>query len=715
MLVIIICIFLTIVTLSVYWQVIRFDFIWLDDSTYVANNNFIKQGICFDGIRWAFSEFYAANWHPMTWVSHMLDVQLFGVKPGMHHLTNLIFHIINAMLLFLVLERMTGAMWRSAVVAGLFALHPLHVESVAWISERKDVLSAFFWILTMMGYHCYIQKRTVTRYLIIVLFFVLGLLSKPMLVTLPFALLLLDYWPLNQLRIDRKRDNKNGDATEVMGSCDKYPNLSVLLLEKIPLMVLAMISCGVTLFAQKSGGAIRTISVIGLGERVGNAISSYIVYLGKMLCPVHLTIFYPYPDVFHPLWVILCALLLLIISAFVLLSARRFPYLVVGWFWYIGTLIPVIGILQVGDQSMADRYTYIPLVGIFLMIVWGLKDIFDRLHSNKYFVATVTIVVFILLSVASWRQVSYWKNNEALFRHALAVTKNNYLAHGALGGVLIQQGNADEGIKECQEAIRINPYFYPAYFRLGEEFTKKKDYERASEYYAEGLKIKPDDILALNYLGDLFAKTGKTHEAIIRYSESLQIFQHQPVVYNNLGNVYLLNGDIDKATEYYQDALYEEPNNSQVIKNLKNARVIKEVQKLLKANPQNINLYTKLGDIYGQLGGYDKAISQYQKAISIQPKSTQAMNGLVIIYSNRQEYHKALDVLMNMQKIQPNNPDIYYNISCIYAKQKMIDQSVNWLKQSVGKGFHNWELIENDPDLEIIRNTSAVNELIKNH
>lgn len=713
--IVLICVLLTIITLSVYWQVIGYNFIAFDDSTYVVNNDIVKQGISFDGVRRAFSEVYAGNWHPMTWISHMLDVQFFGINPGMHHLTNLIFHILNTILLFLVLDRMTGAMWRSALVAGLFAIHPLHVESVVWISERKDVLSTFFWILTMMGYHYYILKRTLWRYLIVVLFYVLGLLSKPMLMTLPFVLLLLDYWPLNRLGALQKGENKSGHSTGIMGSSNRCSSLSVLIIEKIPLIVFAMISCCVTFYAQKSGGAMRTIAVIGMAPRIVNAINTYIAYLGKTLCPVNLAIFYPYPDTFNPLWVILCALLLLFISAFVLFSVRRFPYLAVGWFWYLGTLIPVIGIVQVGDQAMADRYTYIPLVGIFLMIVWGLGDLFAKWHYKKVFLEVVTVIVFTLLIVFTWLQIGFWKNNETLFRHTLAVTENNYLAHGILGKVLISQGNVDGAIKEYKEAIRINPYYYLAYFRLGQMFTKKKEDGKAIEYYSKGLEIKPDDILAHNYLGDLLVKMGKTDEAISRYNDSLRINPHQPVVYNNLGNIYLLKGNTEKAIECYQYAVNEKSDYSKAIINLKNARMIQSVQELLKANPQNSALHTKLGNIYSQMGGYDEAIAQYQKAISIQPKYIQAMDGLSRIYSNGQDYDKALSVLKNMQKMQPGNPTIYYNIACIYAKQNNIVESIVWLKHSIEKGFHNWDLIKKDPDLANIRNTSFVNELIKNH
>ena len=713
---ILVSILIAVVTLSVYWNVIGFSFIRLDDSAYVTDNLFVKKGISLDGIKWAFSEVYVDYWHPLTWLSHMSDIQLFGLNPGMHHLTNLVFHILNAILLFIVLDRMTGAVLKSTAVAVFFALHPLHVESVAWISERKDVLSAFFWMLTMLSYHWYILKRTILRYLTVVTPFILGLMSKPMLVTLPFVLLLLDFWPLNRFNSDWENvHERNPSFLNTFRSSNRRHLLSILILEKIPLIMLGMVSCVITVYGQKSVGAMRDLATIELSSRVSNAITAYITYLGKMLWPTHLAIFYPYPNSIQPLWVLLCAIVLLSITVCGFLYAKKSPYLIVGWFWYLGTLMPVIGIIQVGDQLMADRYTYIPLIGIFLIVVWGFTDFVAKWRYKKVFLGGSSAIIFALLIISTWLQIGFWKNNEALFSHAVTVTENNYLAHGILGSVFIAKGDVNVGIKEYYEAIRINPYYYLAYFRLGEVFTRRKEYDKAIEYYSKGLEIKPEDILARNYLGNLFAKLGRTDDAINQYNESLRKVPHQSVVYNNLGNTYVLKGDIEKAIGCYQYAINEKHDYYDAIKNLKNALTIKKVQELLKSDPQNFTLYTKLGNIYYQLGVYDEAVAQYQKAISIQPNFSQAMNGLMIIYSRRQEYDKAISILKNLKLIQPDNPEVYYNIACLYAKQNMIDKSIDWMKQAIKKGFHDWDLIKNDPDLANIRNTAYLNELIKIH
>ena len=707
---VLISLLLATVTSIIYWQVKSFDFISLDDVNYVIGNQSIKHGINLESVKWAFSSVgYAGNWHPITWISHALDIQFFGINPGMHHVTNVIFHILNAVLLFIILEKMTGTIWKSAAVAALFAIHPLHVESVAWISERKDVLSTFFWMLTMLSYSWYAEHRTAGRYVIVAICYVFGLMSKPMLVTLPFVLLLLDFWPLKRPELigTEMRDDSRLDI--------RWSGMLPLLIEKIPLFLLAGAASYLTVLAQISSGAIRTFDLIPLNIRIENSFNSYISYLGKMLFPLHLAVFYPYPMIFSPLLLFVCLLLLILVTLLVIIFTRRFPYLLVGWLWYLGTLVPVIGIVQAGSQSMADRYTYIPLVGIFLMIVWGLGDVFAKWHYREYFQKILTTIVFIILIITSWLQVSFWKNDETLFRHALAITENNYVAHGILGDVFLNRGNIDRAILEYLEAIRINPNLFDVYIRLGNTYAKKNEDRKALDYYSKGLKIKPHDILTLNLLGDLSGKMDNMDEAIKRYNESLQINPHQPLVNNSLGSAYILKENTEKAIECYQNAIKENPNDSEGINHLYNARIIIMLQKLLNAEPQNITLYLKLGDIYSQMGGYDEAIAKYKKVISIQPKCIYAMNAIVQIYLIRKEYTKAIDELMNMQQIQPDNPKISYAITCIYAKQNMTDKSIYWLKQSIDKGFHNWDLIKKDPDLANIRNTDFINELIKNH
>jgi protein O-mannosyl-transferase len=720
---ILICLLLAAAIFIVYWQVIDFDFAF-DDFLYVTDNHTIIRGITFTGIRWAFSTFYAANWHPLTWISHMLDVQLFGMNPGMHHLSNVIFHILNTFLLFFVLQKMTGALWRSAAVATLFALHPLHVESVAWISERKDVLSTFFWLLTMVGYYWYVQNRSFKRYLLVVFIFILGLLSKPMLVTLPFALLLLDFWPLNQLggdvQIECIGSNQSRDK---VGFSSRWRQLQLLIREKTPLIILAIISSGVTYYAQKNGGTVTSLEHLHFSTRLTNSVISYTGYLGKMLLPIHLAVLYPYPDSVHLIEIIISLLIILFITFTTLLFAKQLPYLLVGWFWYLGTLIPVIGIVQVGLQSMADRYTYIPLVGIFIMIVWGLADLLAHWQYRQLATGMFTPPLLIFLMWTSWVQVSYWKNSETLFTHTLELTKNNYLAHNNLGIALFHLGDVQAAIGQYQDSLKINPHYEPAHFNLGRALAEERRLDEALDQFMECIKTNPQDGAIYNSLGNIMLVKGNVDKAIKYYTKALQIDSHQERAYYNLGNIYFRKGNIKKAIGYFINAIHEKPGYVEAIDALKNAitaqknieDLILRIKETIKSEPNNTILIIKLGDIYRQQDNYDEAIAEYRKALSIKTNFIEAMYRLVLVYSDCNEFTKALNMLQNIRLIQPGNPEVYYNIACIYAKQNMRDKSIECLKQSIEKGFHNWELIKRDPDLANIRNTAFINELMNNH
>ena len=683
--IILICLLLTIAVFAVYWQVVGFDFVNFDDPYYVKDNDVVGKGITLDGIRWAFTSVYVSNWHPLTWISHMLDVQFFGMSPGFHHFTNLLIHALNTILLFILFKNMTGAVWRSAAVAALFALHPLHVESVAWISERKDVLSTFFWMLTMVGYIWYVQKRNIRRYLIVVTFYILGLMSKPMLVTLPFVLLLLDFWPLN--RIERLSGSSDIHSYMARSEISRH-KIAILVTEKIPLIVLAMISSGVTFLAQQSGGSVISGQTIRLGSRIINAVITYITYLEKMFLPRNLAAFYPYPHAFPLPEIILCTFLLLTITGFVLMFAKKFSYLVVGWFWYLGTLVPVIGIIQAGGQSMADRYTYIPLVGIFLMAVWGLTDLLRRWRYGRVTLGISFASVIIIAMWVSWIQIGYWKNSETLFRHALDVTDNNYFAHYNLGTALLEKGDNAGAARQYEESLRINPHNASAH----------------------------------NNLGNLLYLTGNADEAIEHYWAALKIDPHKADVYYNMGTIYYQKGNIHKAIKCFEQAIGEKPGYIQAMEKLEFAKTqqahspdpISSLQRSILLDPFNPMLYVSLGDIYRQQGEYDEAIAQYQKAVSLQPKLIKAMYGLVLTYTSKKEYSKSVDELQNIRQLQPDNPEIYYNIACMYAKQNMADESIVWLKRSIDKGFHDWDLLKKDPDLANIRNTGFVNGLMKN-
>jgi len=499
--VLMICIFLTVATLMVFWWVNNCDFFIFDDQNYVTQNSHTKKGITMDGIRWAFTTGDVSNWHPLTWISHMLDVQLFGLKPRWHHLTNLLFHVANTLLLFFVLRRMTKTLWESAFVAALFALHPLHVESVAWVAERKDVLSAFFWILTMGAYYSYVEDQRPQKYLIVVLFFALGLMSKPMVVTLPFVLLLLDYWPLQrfkQIPSDQKSstavigDTQKGKSKKQKrrtareeakaeipaGSRHRGALIFSLLYEKIPLFVLTALSCIVTYIVQEEGGAVRAWP---LSVRISNAFVSYITYIGKTIWPTGLAFLYPLPPSF-PIWQVFGAVFLVIaITVLVIWKAEKIPYAAVGWLWYAGTLVPVIGLVQVGFQSRADRYTYIPLIGLFIIAAWGISEFSKKWRYRHQALFASSLVVLACLSMVTWTQVRYWENSFTIFGRALNVTDNNYISYDGRAHAYGNLGNYQQAIKDYDKVLEIKPDYAGAYISRGKAYAKLGNNMQADE------------------------------------------------------------------------------------------------------------------------------------------------------------------------------------------------------------------------------------------
>ena len=545
---ILICVALSAATLAVFWPVTGCDFTNYDDPIYVSGNPHVQSGLTRESVQWAFTTGYAGNWHPLTWLSHMLDCQLYRRKSGGHHLTSLLFHIANSLLLFGLLRRLTdagqgrrkeecsaqnwGAFWRCCFVAALFALHPLHVESVAWVAERKDVLSTFFFMLTLWAYARYaeVQGPTskvqsqgtgdetenaesgitdhgsritdhVTRYyLLSLLFFALGLMSKPMLVTLPFVLLLLDYWPLQRCQ---------------PAPCDLKPSarklhpsffiLHPLLLEKLPFLALSAASCVVTFLVQRGAGAVPSLEALPLGFRLSNALISYVRYALKMGWPAKLAVFYPAPVEWPPEWVAGAALVLAGVSALALRSARKAPWFAFGWFWYLLTLVPVIGIVQVGHQAMADRYSYIPLVGLFVTIAWGGAEAGARWPKSRGWLAAGAAAALAACGALTWQQTGYWRNSASLFEHALAVTRDNFVAHNNLGEVLMDGGDLAAAESHFAEAVRLKPYDAEARCSLAAALTSQHKAREAIQHYQEALKLLPNFPDALNNLAWILA------------------------------------------------------------------------------------------------------------------------------------------------------------------------------------------------------------------
>jgi Tfp pilus assembly protein PilF len=577
----IVCMCLVILTLAVYWQVLEHPFIQFDDDLYVTGNEYVRKGLTKKSLCWAFS-FTGKDktyWHPLTWLSHMLDCHLFGLNSGMHHLTNLIFHIANSMVLFLVLRKLTGEQWKSAFVAGLFALHPFHVDSVAWVAERKNVLSTFFWMLTLFSYAVYAKRPHIVKYLVTCFIFMLGLMAKPMLVTLPFVLLLMDYWPLKR-----------------MGPGAEHKTLYFLCLEKVPLLFLSLISVFIATQSVKGFGTVISLESVPLGLRIANGLVSYIHYITKTLWPRDFAIFYPYP-LKVPLWQSVGAFIILAgISAVVFRAYKDRAYLGVGWLWYLGTLVPVIGLVQVGLwPAMADRFTYIPLIGLFIMIVWGVPDLMMPWKIQTKGLVMVAATVFPVLSISTWHQLGYWTDSIKLYSHALQVTDNNFVIHHNMGVALAEAGQTAKAFEHYSEALRINPNFIQAHINLGADFARQGRNKEAIHHYLAAIQINSDSAEAHCNLGNILADTGRIEAALFRYREALRINPNFADAHYNLANVLSKNGNHEEAVRHYLEALRIDPDFSRAHNNLglvlinrdEIKRAIAHFKAALIVNPEN--------------------------------------------------------------------------------------------------------------------------------
>ncbi|MGP0045428.1 MAG: tetratricopeptide repeat protein, partial [Syntrophobacteraceae bacterium] len=721
-----------------FQQLSQCDFINYDDDEYVTENIHIQHGITTHAIRWAFTTGYAANWHPLTWMSHMLDVQLFGLKPRWHHLTNLLFHIANTLLLFFVFHRMTKAPWRSAFVAALFALHPLHVGSVAWVAERKDVLSTFFWMLTMAAYIQYVEHRTedgeqrsgdgerrtedegsfsgirpphsVFRYLAVLIFFALGLMAKPMLVTLPFVLLLLDYWPLQ--RFERRKSpqdihtevnkpvstNKGKGKSSRNHTAGSVPALDMmrgpirtlqsmlkeekpaahkyqwalvrpLILEKIPLLALATLSCIVTFFVQKKEGAVIPIEAFPLGARIANALVSYIIYIRKTICPYDLAVFYPHPGLL-PLWQVLGAVLFLgAVSFAVIRTAKRFPCLAVGWLWFAGTLVPVIGIVKVGVQALADRYTYIPLIGLFVMAAWGIPELLRKWRYRKEALFASSALILACLLIVTWTQVGYWRNSIALYDHALKVTTRNDVMYYSRGCTYDKLGNHRQAIEDFDRAIEIKPQYAEAYIGRGAVYAKLGDYWKAVSDYDKAIEIDPKYAEAYNNRGVVYSKIGDHRQAISDHDRAIEINPQYAEAYIGRGAVYAKLGDYWKAISDYDRAIEINPEHAQAFSNRGFAygklgdhrRAISDYDRAIEFNPKYADAYDNRGAAYGELGNYRQAISDYDRAIEINPEYAEAYYNRGLAYGRFGDYRQAISDYDKAIEINPQYADAYIN------------------------------------------------------
>jgi protein O-mannosyl-transferase len=557
---VVICTFLMLATFCSYSQLKDHEFINFDDDLYITNNLNVQAGLSSESVLWAFTTSHPPYWHPVTWLSHIIDYQLYGLHPKGHYLTNLFLHISSVLMLFIVLLRMTGALWQSGFVAAMFALHPLNIESVAWIAERKNVLSTFFWLITVWAYIYYSEKPNFKRYGLVFFFFTLGLMSKPMLVTLPFVLLLLDYWPLGRWKLGQERG-----IDEVLDKkTTNRPEFLKLLLEKIPLLLLAIGLSIATFYFQNIAGAVKSLDIFPLQVRLANAIVSYFEYLGKMLWPSGLSILYPHPGNNLSTWqVILCGMALAGITIFSIRLIRKLPYFAVGWFWYLGTLIPVIGVVQVGGQAMADRFVYIPLIGIFIIVAWGLPELISKWrYKEKVLSVSSGIIIFTLL-ITTWEQVSHWKNSITIFRHTIRVTDTKHpsfaVIHNNFGVALFADRKNEEAISHFKMAIKLMPTDIKAHYNLGIALFAGQKNEEAIAHYKMAIKLQPNYTSAHYNLGNALFAVKKTEEAISHYKMAIELMPNLSNAHYNLGYALVQKGDMKEAAHHFRETLKLRP------------------------------------------------------------------------------------------------------------------------------------------------------------
>jgi protein O-mannosyl-transferase len=628
------------INLVIYSPAWHYGFLSWDDPLYISKNAEVARGLTWHSVVWAFTTGHSANWHPLTWLSHMLDVQLYGMAAGFHHGTNVLLHIANTLLLFTALCRMTGAWRRSAIVAAFFAVHPLHVESVAWIAERKDVLSTFFLMLTLHAYIHYVHRPRLCRYLVTIAVFALGLMAKPMLVTLPLILLLLDIWPLRRVQFG-------------VGQRQAWLRL---VREKVPFFALAIASSAVTIAVQWRGGTVADFQLFPFTVRLANALVSYIAYIGKAVWPRNLLAYYPYEPL-PGLWVIGSILGLISVTAMVIWLRWRFPHLLVGWFWYVCTLLPVIGLIQVAGQARADRYTYVPLIGLFIVAAWGLPEILgSRRHANAALAAAAGILIG-FLAVAARNQVEYWESDLALWEHTVQAKSGNFFACTNLGFALADRGNFDGAIAQYTEALRISPTFAETHNALGLIYFKQGRLSEAMTQYAEALRLNPRFVEAHSNLGTVLGAQGKTEEAILEFLKALRIDPDNAVAHYNLGFALADQGRTDEAIAQFREAL--------------------------RINPLNPDAYNRLGNALLIQGKVSEALGQYAEALRIKPDFAEPHYNLGIALMSQQRNNEAIAHLAEAVRIKPGWADAISAIGLALANSGRNDEAIPYLTEAL--------------------------------
>jgi tetratricopeptide (TPR) repeat protein len=739
-LVVFVAVFLT------FLPIVRNGFISFDDGSYVTQNVHVQKGLSWDGLGWALRTTATGNWHPLTWLSHMLDCQIFGLRPWGHHLTSVFVHALNSTLVFLLFRNMTGAFGRSIFLAALFGLHPLRVESVAWAAERKDVLSVFFFLLTIWAYVKYVSgvrsqisgmgvssvecrgaahapHSTLPApgfYLLSLILFALGLMSKPMLVTLPFVLLLLDYWPLGRVTSDEWRVTRVGASIHAPRST--LHALPSYFLDKFPFFLLAAISSVVTFIVQRQAGATTVLQHLSWIQRTENAFTSYLRYLQKLLWPQHLAIFYPYPSYWPIASVLLAVCLLAAVSFLAIRFRREQPYVFVGWLWFVGTLIPVIGLVQVGRQAMADRYTYIPSIGICLVVVWGVADMCrswfpsqtGRTGQTGQTPLVVAGVLLVMLSaVLTIHQIGSWRDSETLFRHANAVAADNYLAHANLGFELQRQGRSEEAIKEYEEALRIKADDVNTRSSLvgllasaGRSSEAANQARIAIEQYQAILRSVPNDVNARNSLGSLLLSIGQNDEAVAQFQTALSHAPDFSEAHNNLGYALERQGRLDAAAEQFQLALQGKPDDVHIRNNLAAALLrlgrhddaIRQLRQILTLTPADILTRKNLASELINTGQVQEGINQFEEVLQSNPADAEAHRALGLVLQSQGRLDQAISHLRQAVSSNPRDPTTLNLLGYALQLAGQTDQAIGMFDQA----------LRLDPNLEAAHNNLGV-------
>jgi len=681
--ILLICLGLALATCIVFEPLRLNGFVDYDDDKYVTSNETIHAGLTRETVAWAWTTTYFSNWHPLTWLSHLLDVQLYGLNPAGHHLTSLLLHILNTLLLFGLLNRMTHRLWPSAFVAALFALHPLHVESVAWVSERKELLSTFIGLVVIWTYVGYARHGGIGRYLLTALFLALGLMAKPMLVTLPFVLLLLDYWPLERV---------SGGARP----------LGRLVLEKVPLLALSALSSLVTLQVQQ--GPLTQSAVISFPLRAANALMSYVRYLGKTIWPTDLVVLYQHPYLAGGTpwasWMLVAAAACLIALTLLALLARRQRYAIVGWLWFLGTLVPVIGLLQVGRQAMADRYTYLPLIGVFIVVAWGGADLILRWSSERALgrrrAATLALVILVACMVAARAQVGTWRDSETLFTHALEMNSSNPAMQYNLGVMLAAEDRHDEAISHYRRTLEMDPYYKKARNNLCAELRRQDRADAAIAQCREALRYNPDYAKAYANLGAALRLQGKLDEATEMLRQALFLDPVLSEPFFNLGMISVAKGRAQEATEHYRAAVRVSPDHALTHYNLAVAltslgaldEAIQHYQDAVSADPDHAKSWNNLGVMSGSRGDVDGAMSHYQEAIRADPEFRDAHLNLGNLLLSQGKLDEGGRHYREFLRINPDNAHVHNNLGIVLVSQGNLEEAI----------LHYREALKTEPD-----------------